>query len=187
MQHPLQCRCGTVKGWVDPRGANRAMCYCKDCQAFAHFLGRDADILDELGGSQVIQAPQKNVMFTHGADALACMRLTEKGMLRWYAGCCKTPIGNTMANYKISFVGLVHTCLESANHPLENSFGPIRVWVNTKSALKNPKPKPKGLGAAILWFAATTVKARLDGSYRQSPFFVAGGAPIATPRVLGSL
>jgi hypothetical protein len=40
MSHPLQCRCGTIQGHVDdPRSANRALCYCRDCQAFAHFLG----------------------------------------------------------------------------------------------------------------------------------------------------
>jgi hypothetical protein len=56
MSHPLQCRCGTVKAVVnDPRSANRVICHCKDCQAFAHFLGRVNDVLDERGGSNVIR------------------------------------------------------------------------------------------------------------------------------------
>ena len=29
------------------------MCYCKDCQAFAHFLGKAGEILDERGGSDL--------------------------------------------------------------------------------------------------------------------------------------
>lgn len=39
------------------------------------------------------------------AENLACLRLTDKGLLRWYSTCCQTPIGNTSANWKISFVG----------------------------------------------------------------------------------
>ena len=36
--HPLQCQCGTIKGAVaNPGNANRCVCYCRDCQAFAHF------------------------------------------------------------------------------------------------------------------------------------------------------
>jgi hypothetical protein len=188
MKHPLQCRCGTVKGFVDdPQSANRGVCYCKDCQAFAHFLGRPGEILDERGGSDVIQVLPKNVAFTQGTQSLACMRLTEKGMLRWYAGCCNTPIGNTLASPKISFIGLVHTCLETPDRPLQDSFGPVRMWVNTKSAKGNPKPKTVGIGTAISWFIATVLKARINGSYKHTPFFLADKAtPIVTPRVLSS-
>jgi hypothetical protein len=188
MKHPLQCRCGTIKGFVDdPPSANRAVCYCKDCQAFAHFLGRPSEILDERGGSDVIQTLPKNVTFSQGTEALACMRLTEKGLLRWYARCCNTPIGNTLGSFKISFVGLVHTCLESTDRPFQESFGPVRAWVNTKGAKGNPKPKTAGLGTTISWFIATTMKARINGSYKYTPFFLVDkGTPIVAPRVLSS-
>jgi hypothetical protein len=186
MKHPLQCRCGTIKGFVsDPQSANRVVCYCKDCQAFAHFLGRDSGILDERGGSDVIQTLPKNVAFTQGIEALACIRLTEKGMLRWYASCCNTPIGNTLASPKISFIGLVHACLETPDKPLQDSFGVVRAWGNTKGAKGNPKPKTVGMGASILWVVATTLRARINGSYKHNPFFfVDKGTPIVSPRVL---
>ncbi len=57
-------------------------------------------VLDERGGSQIIQVPPKNLTFTQGREVLASMRLTEKGLLRWYAGCCNTPIGNTLITPK---------------------------------------------------------------------------------------
>ncbi len=118
VKHPLQCRCGTIKGFVfDPQRANRAVCYCRDCQAFAYFLEKADEILDERGGSEVIQVLPRNVSFTQGTEALACMRLTGKGLLRWYARCCNTPIGNTLDNFKISFIGLVHSCLETSGRP----------------------------------------------------------------------
>jgi hypothetical protein len=186
MKHPLQCQCGTIKGFVhDPQRANRAVCYCRDCQAFAHFLGKAGETLDDRGGSEVIQVLPRNVTFTQGIEALACIRLTGKGLLRWYAGCCNTPIGNTLDNFKISFVGLVHTCLETSGKKIEDSFGPVRVRVNTKGAKGNPKPKTVGIGTAILWFLANVAKARIDGSYKQTPLFLVDkGTPIVPPRVL---
>ncbi|HEY2678660.1 MAG TPA: DUF6151 family protein [Steroidobacteraceae bacterium] len=184
MQHPLQCRCGTLKGLVeDPQKANRGICYCKDCQAFAHFLERAHEILDERGGTDVIQVLPKNIVLTQGTEALACMRLTEKGLLRWYTVCCNTPVGNTLANYKISFIGLVHNCLE-AGVPLQDSFGPVRAWVNTQGAKASPKPKQTGAARFASRFITSALQARFNGSYKTTPFFRRDGTPVVEPRIL---
>ena len=38
--HPVHCRCGRLTGEIsDPGHGIRGVCYCRDCQAFAHFLG----------------------------------------------------------------------------------------------------------------------------------------------------
>ena len=187
--HPLQCRCGTLKGLVhDPGNSNHGVCYCRDCQAFAHFLGRASEVLDERGGTEVIQTLPRNVVFTQGIEALACMRLTPKGLVRWYAGCCKTPIGNTLATPKLSFVGLVHTCLEGASEApgsLDPVFGPVRCWVNPSGAKGEPKPKVAGQWQVLGWFFRKVLVARLNGDYRQTPFFEAAtGKPVVTPRIL---
>src|SRR5512138_1141593 len=102
MSHSLKCSCGRVKGVIaDAVVANHGVCYCRDCQAFAHFLGRPREILDERGGSDIVQVLPRWVTFTAGIGSLACMRLTPKGLLRWYAPCCNTPIGNTLATPKV--------------------------------------------------------------------------------------
>lgn len=188
MQHPLQCRCGTVKGLVSrPEIANRAVCYCGSCQAFAYFLGRQGDVLDERGGSDVIQVLPKNLAFTQGIGALSCLRLTDKGVHRWYASCCNTPIGNTMHTCKISFVGLLHSCLDTSGVPLSGSFGEVRTRVNTQGARGTSKPKTEGLARTFWWFTKTIIKARLDGGYRHTPFFfVDEDRPIVVPRVLSA-
>jgi hypothetical protein len=170
---------------ADVRGANRAVCYCRDCQAFAHFLGRAADVLDERGGSDVVQILPRRLTFTRGREVLACMRLTPKGLLRWYASCCNTPVGNSLATPKWSFIGLLHSCLESDGQSLDAVFGPVRAWVNTKGARGEPKPKVVGLGPAVRWFFSTTLRARFNGDYRRTPLFHADtGQPVVTPRVL---
>jgi hypothetical protein len=188
MSHPLQCQCGTLKGFVtNPRSASRVICYCKDCQAFAHFLGRPDEVLDERAGSDVIQILPKDLTFTQGIDALACIRLTHKGLLRWYTSCCNTPIGNTLATPKISFVGLVHTCLQNPDKPLRDSFGPVRVWVNSNSAKGFPKPKDAGQAAIALWFVTKVLRARMNGDYKHTPLFQADlRTPIVKPRLLSS-
>ena len=186
MSHPLQCRCGTLRGQVDNgRAANRVVCYCKDCQAFAHFLGRPSEILDERGGSEIVQVLPRLITFTQGIGSLACMRLTPKGLLRWYAACCNTPLGNTLATPKFSFIGLVHNCLDGSGEPLEVAFGPIRAWVHTQSAKGDPKPVTRGMAAAGSWFLKTVLRARFSGDYKQTPFFHREtGLPIASAKVL---
>jgi len=188
MSHPLGCRCGKVSGSVDRvESTNRVICYCKDCQAFARFLGREDEILDERGGSDIIQALPKNVTFHQGIDSLACMQLTSKGLLRWYTRCCRTPIGNTLATPKWSFIGLLHSCLTQTATPLDASFGPVRSWVNTSGAKGEPKPATAGQAAVIGWFMRTTLRARINGDYRDTPLFQAGtGKPLVAPQVLNS-
>jgi hypothetical protein len=184
MNHPVECRFGTLRGYVvSTENANRGICYCKDCQAFAHFLGGDDNILDENGGTDVIQILGKDIRITEGSEALACMRLTNRGLLRWYTSCCRTPIGNTPPNYKISYISLVHNCLENSGRSLLESFGPVRLRVNTESARCDPKPDSMGVFRTITRFSLMLIAARISGIYRINPFFV-NGVPIVTPTIL---
>ena len=186
MNHPLRCQCGTVKGFVgNPSRASHCVCYCRDCQAFARFLGRADEILDAQGGTAVIQTYPALVTFTEGHAALACMRLSERGLMRWYTGCCNTPIGNTLANYKVAFIGLVHSCLEGGGPTLQESFGPVQAHVNTDSTHGKVRTSSLALMTVIVRFIALVARARIDGSYKNSPFFAAGSAdPVAVPKVL---
>jgi hypothetical protein len=186
VDHPLQCRCGTLKGYVSqPGSVNRAICYCRDCQAFAHFLGRPNEILDSKGGSDIVQTTPARVTLTQGVEMLACMRLTPNGLMRWYARCCNTPIGNTVANFKVSFVGLVHSCLDNGGQSLDDSFGPVRMSVNTKAAKGEVPSSSLAAMGGILRILGMLLRARLNGTYKRTVFFSPRtGAPVATPKVL---
>ena len=86
----LRCQCGAVRGLantVAPDTGMHVVCMCDDCQAFAHFLERD-DVLDASGGTAIFQLRPAQLEITAGREHLRCMRLSEKGLLRWYAGCC---------------------------------------------------------------------------------------------------
>jgi hypothetical protein len=184
--HPLRCNCGKLKGTLNrTKDINRCVCYCADCQAFARFLKREHDILDEVGGTSIIQTIPKHVNFLEGIENLACIRLTENGPLRWYAACCNTPIGNSSPNFKLPFIGLIQNCLSAEQASLDKAFGPILMHVSTKEAIGEHKPKSTGFLAGTLRVMGMVFRSRLDRSYKQTPFFVSEtGAPIVTPKLL---
>ncbi|WP_299402213.1 DUF6151 family protein [Acaryochloris sp. IP29b_bin.148] len=186
MAYPIQCQCGNVQGSIDESASiHRVTCYCRDCQAFAHFLGRSDDMLDHRGGLEIVQMLPKHISFAQGTEYLACMRLTESGLLRWYANCCNTPIGATLPSHTLSFMGVVHNCLKASGVKLDDICDSKGVNVNTANAKGDPKPKQTGQVKTILRNLRMILKARIDGSYQQTPFFeVDSGMPITNPKIL---
>ena len=186
--HRVRCRCGSLEGELaNPHGGNRVVCYCRDCQAFAHYLGNASEVLDARSGSDIVQVLPKNLRFTRGSEMLACLRLRPKGLLRWYARCCRTPIGNTLATPKLSFIGLLHSCLGPDHEALNEAFGPVTAWVYTDGAKGDPKPPVEGTGKTIRWFIRTTLKARINGDYRTTPLFRPGSSePVVVPHLLSA-
>jgi hypothetical protein len=166
----VRCRCGEVRGRVKnaaPGTVNRVVCYCDDCQAFAHYLGR-ADLLDAHGGTDVVQVAPGSLAFERGVDRVVGVRLTPKGLYRWYASCCKTPLGNTVGP-AIPFVGIVAQAFDAdADEVLGKPVGAIfgRYAVGTA---------PEG---STSWNVALYARAirmvlgwRLGGRAWPNPFF----------------
>ena len=185
----LRCQCGKLQGELDPGGvAARAICHCKDCQAFARFLEREGGatgVLDAAGGTEVAAATPGAVRFTGGLEHLGCMSLSPRGLYRWYATCCRTPIGNTPRDPKTSYVGLVRACLDAPAETLDRQLGRSRILVETGSALAPVKPTPVRTAWAVVRIGSMIVRARLGGGYRDNPFFLPdGSAPLRQPRVL---
>jgi hypothetical protein len=182
---PVQCGCGKLQGVLSkPEKALRGVCYCKDCQAYAHYLGKADQILDAQGGSDVLAVHPRQLALTQGQDALACMSLSDQGMLRWYASCCRTPLGNTGRDRKMAHLGLLHSCLARSPEGLDQTFGPVRMRVNTGSATAPVRATPLGTLSAVAGFAWSLLRARVSGSYRDNPLFRDDGSPIAAPTVL---
>jgi hypothetical protein len=142
-------------------------------------------MLDPMGGTEIVAVRPRQVSFKSGMEHLACMSLSGKGMLRWYAGCCRTPIGNTPRDFRMSHLGVVHTCLESAGADL-GDFGPVRMRLNRRSARGEPPSAPTAtFASAILHYLGALAWSRVSGAYRVNPFFDAQtGAPRVDPKVL---
>jgi hypothetical protein len=153
---------------------NRVVCYCDDCQAFLHRLGR-ADLFDPLGGTDIIQVAPAALTFERGRERIAGLRLTAKGLYRWYARCCKTPVGNTLGP-AIPFVGMVAQLFgapdEVCGRPVGAIFG--------KFATGTPPEGSTGINLRLYGRAIRMVLGwRLSGRVWPHPFFDrAGRGPI---------
>jgi hypothetical protein len=187
----LQCSCGKVAGVarnVSATSGTRLVCYCDDCQAFARYLDREDTVLDQHGGTDIFQLTPSQVEITQGSEQLRSLRLSEKGMFRWYTECCKTPIANT-ASAGLPFVGMIHSFMDAGAYNSDArtaALGPVRSHVQTRFATALPADMghpgfPLGL---IFRSIRKILIAKLRGRGRPSPFFDAGGAPVATPIIL---
>jgi hypothetical protein len=187
----LRCGCGTVRGvahGVAPGAVNHCFCYCDDCQAFAHFLDRADEILDAHGGTEITQMSQASVRFTAGVDKIAAIRLAPKGLMRWYASCCNTPIGNTLGSSALPFIGVLRVFMGAMNAPPAAALGPIRGRGFAKSAKGGRAAVPKdGLPDLVMVARvfAKLIRWRLRGDHKRSQLFAAEtGLSLAQARVL---
>jgi len=172
----LSCRCGATRWSVAAIAPGcHVECYCADCQSFARHLRADEVWLDPDGGTESFHTLPRHVRFTAGQENLRALRLGPKGLIRWYAGCCDTPVANTLATPRLPFVGLVL-------RPGQAGFGPLVTKANTGAARR--PVRGFGKGRAIAGLLLRAAGARLTGRHRPNPFFDAAGAPTVTPRIL---
>jgi len=186
----LSCHCNTIQGVVrsvTPKMSNRLVCYCHDCRAFANHLQSKVPILDEYGGTEIMQTPPAAMEITQGHEQVACLRFSDKGLYRWYAACCQTPIGNTVG-LNLPIVGLIHGFI-SPGQDLDEMFGREAGCVYPKQALAEV-PAEMMTGGSHL---ATTLKMvrklllwKILGKSKPSPFFDDQGKPVVEPIIVSS-
>lgn len=178
----FSCSCGTLKGVlheVSPATACHLMCYCKDCRAFARHMGKAED-LEPGGGSPIVQVLPARIEIMQGADQIACLRLSPKGLHRWYAACCNTPLANTPGTAKVPFAGMWRPLFEATE-----AFGPIVALGFTKAALPGGPRKDKGLSRMLGGLIKRSLAAYMNGTARQNPFFDTDGKPVVQPEIIG--
>ncbi|MCX6117981.1 MAG: DUF6151 family protein [Proteobacteria bacterium] len=186
----LKCKCGCVEGVaqnVRPSNGIHLICYCKDCQAFASYLGREQDLLDEAGGTEIFQIAPADLRISKGKDQIRCVQLSPR-LMRWYTDCCKTPIGNTMPNAKMPFagVGISFFNLDSKQSQFNEAFGPIVEKCFGKYCRGPMPPGAKetasfSIFGRIGWFI---LRGLFLGKNKPSPFFDENGKPVVDPIIL---
>jgi Family of unknown function (DUF6151) len=186
----LRCRCGQVRGVaseVSPDAGFRFVCYCKDCQAFARFLGR-ADVLDAAGGTDIFQLPPARIKLTAGADGLRCLCFS-RSVLRWYTECCRTPVANSAAAPRFPVAGLIHSFVDpDADARFRDAaLGPASCRIFARSAVAPLPPTAPPPASVGLFFrrARLLVGWWMRGLARPNPFFDdVASAPLSPPRLL---
>ncbi|WP_299921381.1 DUF6151 family protein [uncultured Pelagimonas sp.] len=171
----LNCRCGKVAWHIKQGAAGRhVMCYCVDCQCEPRHLGVEDGFLKN-GGTQIFQTTPDQFVFDKGQEHLGVMRLSPKGLLRWYTTCCNTPIANTLPTPTMPFVGAVL--------PIgHDHYGRVSCHANTAAA--SSKVRQRGVPGAVYSMFWRAAKTALAGNAKVTPFFNDDKTPIVTPTVL---
>src|SRR6185436_6305502 len=128
---------------------------------------------------------------TRGIENLRCLRLSDKGMLRWYAGCCNTPVANSMPSAKTPFAGVIHNILKFSRSTgsREAVLGPIYARVQAKYGvgILPEDAHPTASLKVILNTAGFLLRGWLQRQHKPSPFFDAINAkPVVEPYILTS-
>lgn len=181
MDVDLSCRCGKVRARAvaaEPHNVNYVICYCRDCRAFARWLDR-LDLCDAAGGSPIVQMARGRVDFTSGLDEVACVRLSEKGLFRWYAACCKTPIGNTIP--KVPFIGVVGAFFANDGGPGALYGTP---WLVQTDGATGTVPAHRWVGPMFLRLARLIAGWALRGLKGDTLFDRATSRPRVPPKLL---
>jgi hypothetical protein len=159
----LRCLCGSVQGSVDFSRPSRVrvVCHCDDCSAYARHIGNDQ-------ATQIVQATPQQVKFATGIERVRCLRLTERGLTRWFAGCCMTPLANTSRHAWMPFVGVMTCTLDTQDEAL----------LGRASHANGSCPTP---WRTILRSSWSLLLALLLRRHRPNPFFDENGETVARP------
>ncbi len=146
-------------------------------------------MLDAAGGTDIFQMAIGRLEILSGLDAVRCVKLSAR-VYRWYAGCCRTPIGNT-AGPGFPLFALIHSFAEAAPDapPLGRVLGPPRCRLFARSAtVELPPDAPPPVSAGLFLYRLRRVAGWwARGLGRPNPFFDdKTAAPISPPHVLGA-
>lgn len=180
----VRCRCGQVRGVLEASAIHaRVSCYCRDCQAWARWLGTPG-LLDDSGGTDVVVITPGLLRFESGQEQMACATLSGK-VLRWYAACCRTPLANTGARARPVFATLAAGTMDSLRL-VEIAGPPARAVAHQRSATAPVRATPLTLARAVAGTAIGLLGAKLRRQ-QHSPFFdAASGEPLRVPQPISA-
>ena len=179
------CRCGAVRGAIldpGPHEGDRLVCHCTDCQAFARYCDAEDYVLDEHGGTDLYQSRCASVRIDRGAEALACVHLTEKPTLRWYCSQCRTPLFNSFASARVPYIT---TQLANCDADRRDMAGPVRGHLFVEHARGEPDFGNAAMLPIMLRVIKRIAKDYFSGARRRTALFDKDTLqPVAVPHRL---
>lgn len=187
-QLSLGCECQKINGVARDLNSEHDMhlvCCCNDCQQFARVLGQEKKVLDKFGGTEVIQITPAQISIDKGLENLKCLKLSTKGIIRWYCGHCHTPVANTISA-RLPFVGL-HQAFVKDKAAVNTYMGPVIQYIQTRHALEIPTGIKTAKGFPLNLLVKTfyrLILATMKRKNRPNPFFTQSGEPISAPQTM---
>ncbi len=174
----FSCDCGALTGHITQQGVKsgtHVVCFCHDCRAAQLYFNQPDPA---PGPIEILQMAPEEIVIDTGAEHLAAMQLSPKGMLRWYAKCCSAPLATTPLTPKFPFAGFIVKRIPDAS-----SLGPVTTRGFVPGS--NGKQSHEKVRYAAFGLLKRVLKSRLSGSWKQTPFFKSEtGAPVAQPTIL---
>jgi hypothetical protein len=163
------------------RVGTRVLCYCVDCQTAARALGAE-EILGPGSGTDLWQTTPDRLQIDAGAAHLAILRLSPRGLFRWYAACCDTPLCNTLPRLGFPFLGVILRDRAAADEAL----GPVFAHVGTAGARPrgSAPAEDRRFQAAGMRVLQRAFAAFASGRSRTHPLRGPDGTALAPIRVL---
>lgn len=158
------------------KSGSHVECFCRDCRAAELYFHQPDPAPGPVASFQT--TPDK-ITLIQGADRLGLFRLGPNGLYRWYATCCDTPLFNTLKSPQLPFAGL---CVNRLDDPAR--LGPAIA----RNAIPMPdgSTRSEGIGRAVFALFSRMIAARLNGKWRQTPFFDTNtGRPVAEAIIPG--
>jgi hypothetical protein len=173
----FSCACGELTGRlvdISARDGRHIVCHCNDCRVNLVALGHSDPGAE---GVDLFQTTPDKIKIDKGGENLALLRLSGKGLMRWYAKCCSTPLFNTTTKRGLPMVGISAKTIDEYS-----ALGPV----TSRAYKKQPDGKVthENAGPLITSMMARMGKAWIDGSWRDTPFFDDTGTPVRDARVL---
>lgn len=166
MAASFSCSCGAVTGTVADAAfsvGTHTYCRCADCRAACkHLTGRTYDYVD------LLLANTHHFTYQSGTQHLRVLHMTPRGVHRVYAACCGSPMNTVATARGLAFASVYVDRLED----------PSRVGKVKADIYQNlgNRTKHKGMARVVYGVASRAFAARMNGTWRGSPFFDAAGA-----------
>lgn len=177
----FSCSCGALTGHISPSALQNGLhlaCHCQDCRAAALYRGQPDP--KNTGGVKLFQMPPDMIHIDQGHKHLKLFRLGPNGLFRWYAGCCGTPIANTLKSAKLPFAGINVDCFTDPT-----IFGKIKSEGFLPSKKPNGPPSHRGGIRMVYGIFSRMIVSRLSGRWKENPFFdTAINVPFSEPEIL---
>lgn len=159
---------------------------CDDCQSYAYYLKREEDILDANRGTEIFPVYPSQLKIETGFEHLSCVKLSLKGIFRWFTECCHTPVGNT-SSPRMPYVGVVHNFIDLSEEEKEKELGPVTLRIFAKFG-KGPFPPgahQKVPLRLMMTIAPFLIRGILLKKSLPNPFFdTASRSPTKEPRAV---